>query len=717
VTGGAGVTGTPYRRAPAAQPARSEPRMPTTTTAAEAQSLLERLAGPDARLRDDQATAIATLVDERRRALLVQRTGWGKSAVYWIATALNRARGHGPTLVVSPLLALMRDQVDAARRMGLDAERIDSTNPDAWQAITDRLAADDVDVLLISPERLNSHAFRPHLAELAPRLGMLVVDEAHAISDWAHDFRPDYGRIVHLLDDLDDDVPVLACTATANGRVVADVEGQIGDDTVTLRGPLGRASLHLSVVHLPSTPERLAWLAGFVRAHRPVHGHAGIVYTLTVDDAERTAEFLTGRGLDVEAYTSRLSPEERQATEDALKQDRLDAVVATSALGMGYDKPDLAFVAHLGAPSSPISYYQQVGRAGRAIDRAEVVLLPTRKDERIWRHFDLDGIPTEDETRRVVEALREEPLSIPRLERAVDVRRTRLDLLLKVLDVAGSVAKTRDGWSFTGEEYVHDDARYRRLRQARMAEHDAMRAYIDPAFDGCLMRHLTSQLDDDRADPCGRCAACTGATPEVTIDPEDVEAARTFVRKRDVVLFPRRRWPTGLEVRGNIAPERRPEEGRALTGDDDAWGDQVDRLLNGDDGPIDQVVAGLVDVLARWRWPARPTQIVPVPSPRHGALNAEVARRLGDLGRLPVVPALVGDPEAAPQQTTANSAHRARNALATYRRADAPPEPGPVLLLDAAADSGWTLAVTSWLLTEDEPRVVLPLVLSTRLPD
>jgi ATP-dependent DNA helicase RecQ len=695
----------------------------TADTATAASALLSRLAGPDATLRDDQGQAIAALVDDRVRVLLVQRTGWGKSAVYWIATALRRAAGGGPTLVVSPLLALMRDQVEAARRLGLAAETINSTNPEDWQAITDGLAADTLDVLLISPERLNSPGFRPHLAELAPRLGLLVVDEAHCISDWGHDFRPDYRRIADLLSGLPGGTPVLACTATANERVTADVAGQLGDDTVTLRGRLGRDSLRLAVLQQPSAPHRLAWLEAFVRSHRPVHGRAGVVYALTVADAHRTAEHLAARGLAVAGYASDVAPEDRLRIEDDLRHNRLDAVVSTSALGMGYDKPDLAFVVHLGAPSSPVAYYQQVGRAGRAIDTAEVVLLPTGGDEAIWRHFDLAGIPSAEEAEAVIAALPTEgAVSVPALEKAVNARRSRLELLLKVLDVDGAVEKVQGGWRATGRPWRYDADRYRRLADLRRDEHAAMRALCRGEVDGCLMRYLTGQLDDPEVAPCGRCASCTGWAPDVVVDEESLAAARTYLRRRDTPLHPRRRWPAGLaEHRGAIAPELRHEVGRALAaGAESGWGEAVDRLLGGagepDPATLEEVVAGLVQVLARWDWRERPAAIVPVPSRTHGPVLDAVAAALGRLGRLPVVPALVRAADTPPQAAMGNSTHLARNALAAYAVDPAVALPGgPVLLVDVRSDSGWTLTAAAARLRAAHDGVpVLPLVLTTR---
>ena len=359
----------------------------------EALAILRELTGrPDAQFREGQDAAVAALVERSERALVVQRTGWGKSAVYFVSTALLRRRGKGPTLLVSPLLALMRDQVAAAARAGIRAVEISSANMTEWDDIAGRLAADDVDVLLVSPERLTNPRFREEqLPGLVARCGLVVVDEAHCVSDWGHDFRPDYRRIRDLLGTLPPGTPVLATTATANERVVADVAEQLGAGGVAgppapvtvVRGPLSRDSLRLGVLRLPSDRARLAWLA----AHLGDLPGSGIVYTLTVAAAEETAALLREAGFDVRSYTGRLDDADRKDAEEALRSNSVKALVATSALGMGFDKPDLGFVVHLGAPSSPVSYYQQVGRAGRAVEHADVLLLPGPEDLAIWQWF------------------------------------------------------------------------------------------------------------------------------------------------------------------------------------------------------------------------------------------------------------------------------------------------------------------------------------------
>ncbi|MYQ98283.1 RecQ family ATP-dependent DNA helicase, partial [Streptomyces sp. SID6139] len=395
-----------------------------------ADAVLARLVGDTtgaARLREDQWRAIEALVADRRRALVVQRTGWGKSAVYFVATSLLRARGSGPTVIVSPLLALMRNQVEAAARAGIHARTINSSNTEEWEDVQAAIAAGEVDVLLVSPERLNNPDFRDQvLPKLSAATGLLVVDEAHCISDWGHDFRPDYRRLRTMLADLPPGVPVLATTATANARVTADVAEQLGtgggSDALVLRGPLDRESLSLGVLRLPDAAHRMAWLAD----HLDDLPGSGIIYTLTVAAAEEVTAFLRQRGHTVASYTGRTENADRQQAEEDLLANRVKALVATSALGMGFDKPDLGFVVHLGSPSSPIAYYQQVGRAGRGVEHAEVLLLPGREDEAIWEYFASLAFPSEELVRRTLDVLAgaDKPLSLPALEPLVELRRS-----------------------------------------------------------------------------------------------------------------------------------------------------------------------------------------------------------------------------------------------------------------------------------------------------
>jgi ATP-dependent DNA helicase RecQ len=685
-----------------------------TTVAARVPALLRTLAGPAAVPHPQQLVAIQAVVAEGRRVLVVQRTGWGKSAVYFLATRLLRDAGAGPTFLISPLLALMRDQAAAAERVGVRAASINSTNVGDWQAIQDRIAADEVDLLLVSPERLNNPGFAARVLPLLTRqAGLVVVDEAHCISDWGHDFRPDYRRIAQILRTLGEGVPVLGTTATANARVIADVAEQLGHDTLTLRGPLDRASLVLSVVALPSAAERLAWLA----TQLPQLRGSGIVYCLTVPETRRVAAWLRSCGIDAHAYSGRDDPADRLIVEEVLAANACKVVVATSALGMGYDKPDLAFVVHYQAPDSPVAYYQQVGRAGRALDRAEVVLLGGPEDRRIWEYFTTTAFPPRRLVAEVLELLdADQPLKLADVQRQVNLGQGRLEQLLKVLDVEGAVRRLDGGYLRGDPTWTYDADRYRRVTAARRDEQAAMLDYL--TTDACLMAFLRHQLDDPDAAPCGRCQHCTGHGPPTAVRQELVQAAVAFLRHQDVTLQPRRQWPAGAAVAKRTIPEaERSESGRALGEATDAgWGPLLADLLTRDQPLPDQVVDGVARLLDRWAWEQPPTWVTFVPSRTRPTLIrdlADQAARLLDRPVHAVVERVRTD--ARPQAELANSFHQYRNAHDAFAVTGAVPH-GPVLLVDDVRGSGWTLTMVAAQLRDAGAGPVHPLVLCSGWP-
>ena len=703
-----------------------------TDSRSPALTLLRTLVGrEDAVFHEGQFEAIETLVDERRRALVVQRTGWGKSAVYFVATLLLRQRGGGPTMLVSPLLALMRDQVAAASRAGVRAVAINSANAHEWADVLDKLRSDEVDVLLVSPERLNNPSFRDEqLPTLIARAGLLVVDEAHCISDWGHDFRPDYRRLRDLIAQLPAGIPVLATTATANSRVVADVAEQLsgasgssGSEVVTIRGPLARDSLRLGVLRLPDSRARLAW----VLSHLSDLPGSGIIYTLTVSTAEDTARFLRDAGHEVHAYTGRTDAAEREQLEQRLKSNDVKALVATSALGMGFDKPDLGFVLHLGAPSSPVAYYQQVGRAGRATENADVLLLPGTEDEAIWHYFATSSMPVEQKAFAVIDVLGSSALSTAAIEARVDLRRTPLELLLKVLDVDGAVRRVSGGWVATGVPWTYDAERYERISAARVAEQQSMLDYETTA--GCRMEFLQQALDDETAVPCGRCDRCAGAWYPTGSKTDAITAAAASLDRVGVALEPRAQWPSGMDrlgvsVRGNIPVAERIQSGRALARLTDlGWGGTLRELFapgSPDARASPALISACVRVLADWDWEDRPVAVVSLPSRRHPVLVASVAEGLAAAGELPYLGALAlvgGGPSGEPG---GNSAYRLAGVWQRFTTSglDLTAGPdltgGPVLLVDDLADSRWTLTVAGRELRRAGAAAVLPFVLALR---
>ncbi|MGH3757284.1 RecQ family ATP-dependent DNA helicase [Actinophytocola sp.] len=690
-----------------------------------AEQHLRALAGDGAALREDQWTAIEALVVDRRRALVVQRTGWGKSAVYFVATALLRALGQGPTVIVSPLLALMRNQIEAAGRAGVQAATINSANIDQWHEVQEDVLAGRTDVLLVSPERLNNPEFRDTvLPELTASAGMLVVDEAHCISDWGHDFRPDYRRLRTLLGELPAGVPVLATTATANDRVVRDVADQLdlgARDTLVLRGELDRESLHLGVLHLPTAQARFAWLA---ESLDKLPG-SGIIYTLTVAAANDVSAFLRGQGFSVTSYSGKTDPTAREHIEQDLLANRIKAVAATSALGMGFDKPDLGFVIHLGAPPSPIAYYQQIGRAGRGVDRADVLLLPGTEDQDIWAYFASLAFPPERVVRQVLDVLAEadRPLSTVAIEPRCDLSRSRLDMVLKVLDVDGAVHRVKGGWVATGRGWDYDEERYVGIAGARRSEQRAMLEYQRTGK--CRMEYLLLQLDDPHAAPCGRCDNCAGPRWSAEVSGEAVTKARERLRRPGVDVEPRRMWPSGMAaldvpLSGKLGAGELAEPGRALGRlTDIGWGNRLRELFApgaAADGPVpDDVVDGCVAVLASWGWQERPVGVISMGSVTRPKLVAGLAERISTIGRLPLLGEL--DVRDAGERQ-ANSARRLAQVWRAVRVGASLADrlstvDGPVLLVDDRVDTGWTATVAAKLLRDAGAPAVLPFALAT----
>jgi ATP-dependent DNA helicase RecQ len=667
----------------------------------------------DAVFRDGQEDAIRHVVDGLGRLLVVQKTGWGKSFVYFIATALLREAGGGPALLVSPLLALMRNQIAAAARMGVRAATINSDNADDWVSVEDALRRDEVDILLISPERLANERFGERvLAAIGPRVSMLVVDEAHCISDWGHDFRPHYRLVERFIRTLPPGVRLLATTATANDRVLADLADVLGPGLAVSRGELARTSLTLQSIRLPSQAERLAWLAHQL-ATLPGHG---IVYTLTVRDANQVAAWLQSRGLRVEAYTGE-SGDRREALEQALLDNDVKALVATTALGMGYDKPDLAFVFHYQTPGSVVAYYQQVGRAGRALDAAYGVLLSGEEESRINDWFIDSAFPTREEAGRVLDALgrASDGLSVPDMLSRVNLGKGRVEKTVQLLSLESPAPVEKSGtrWRRTGATLDEGFwTRAERLTALRQHEQRQMQAYVDLPF-GEHMRFLVGALDGDPA------AVPPPALPPLPTetDPALVREAVAFLRRTHLPLEPRLQWPVGgmprYRASGRIATEHRAMPGQALSIWGDAgWGALVARGRTVDGRFDDALVEACAAMVKAWAPRPAPTWVTCVPSLRRPTLVPDFAGRLAVALGLPFVAAVVCRTLRPEQRSMANGIQQARNLDDAFALADGPMPGGPVLLVDDTVASRWTLAVTAWLLRRGGSGVVFPLALA-----
>ncbi len=685
----------------------------------EGQDLLRRAMGDKgATFRDGQWEAIDELVNRRGRMLVVQRTGWGKSMVYFIATRLLRDQKAGATVIVSPLLSLMRNQIEAADRLGLRAATINSANKEEWEKEKRALLADEVDLLLISPERLANDDFVENmLRPIAGKIALLVIDEAHCISDWGHDFRPDYRRIVGVLRQLPRNVAVLATTATANARVVGDVEAQLGGNLKTLRGPLQRESLGLQVLNLPDAASRLAWLADQI----PALPGSGIVYALTVRDCIRVARWLQSRRINADAYYGGQDGEARERHEQDLLANNVKCLVATTALGMGFDKPDLGFVIHFQMPGSVVFYYQQVGRAGRAIPKAYGILMSGTEDEDINAYFRNRAFPPEQHVTAVLKTLAdsERGLTIAGLEAALNLRHSQIEQVLKLLAVEDPAPVVRDGttWSRTAVRWTMDRARIERLTRRREEEWAQMQAYMTSS--SCYMAFLAGALDDRDARPCGKCAACLGR-PLLSVRPDaaTLAEAQRFLKRSEMPLTPKKRFPQGglpgYGWRGGVIPPNLvAEPGRVLA----RWGEigLGDFVRNGKqagDFPADLVTASAELVRERWPEVSVIRWVTCVPSLRHPLLVASFAAKLAQSLKLPFHPVVQKTRETDPQKGMENTAHQCRNLDGAFAiKGDVPQ--GPVLLVDDVTDSGWTIAVIAALLRQAGSGPVFPLALAS----
>ena len=669
--------------------------------------LLRRLTGDEtSEFRPDQLEAILRLVSERERVLLVQRTGWGKSAVYFISTKMLRDRGSGPTLLVSPLLALMRNQIEAAERLGVRAETINSTNTAEWNDVKERIQVDEVDVLLISPERLANQRFRDEvLPVVGQQSGLMVIDEAHCISDWGHDFRPDYRRLVRVLELLPRGVPVLCCTATANDRVVNDVTTQLGADFSPVRGPLARSGLRLCALNKPSQAERLVWLSA---ALEQLPG-TGIVYCLTIADTERVAAWLRSRNIAAVAYSGDSDSEDRIVIEQQLLSNEVKVVVATSALGMGFDKPDLAFVIHYQSPGSPVTYYQQVGRAGRALPQSWGILLRGTEDADIQDHFIHSAFPNPQFAQQVVDALEREavPMRDQELLAEVNVRHGQLQGLLKILEVEGAVERNASEWQRTFLPWTFDHERVQSVTALRRTEQEQMLEYI--ATKGCRMEFLRRCLDDHGAESCAVCDNCTGDSIDMTFDPAEVQQAVEFLRSAKQTIEPRKQLPD----RKAITPDHRLEEGRALARWGDAgWGSLI-RSGKQEEGRFDDelVVAARDLILNRWQPDPMPEWVAFVPSNRRPELVKDFAVRLAEKLGLACKEVVVKVRDTEPQKTMQNRFGQYRNVHGACEIRGSVAS-GPVLLVDDVVDSRWTLTEVGAILRDAGASRVLPFALA-----
>lgn len=682
-------------------------------TMEQVQPLLLQMLGADATFRDGQWEAIDTIVNKRQRLLVVQRTGWGKSLVYFLATRLLRNQNKGPTLLISPLLSLMRNQIQMAEKIGVRAATINSANQKEWKEIDARLQAEEVDILLISPERLNNeHFLSKVLPAMQKSIGLFVVDEAHCISDWGHDFRPDYQRIVRIVQGLPKTVPVLALTATANDRVVDDIVKQLGKDLKLSRGPLMRDGLRLRNIILDDQSQRLAWLA----ENLPKLPGSGIIYCLTVADSTRVANWLQQRGIAVVPYNADMTTEDRIAAEEALLGNQVKALSATVALGMGFDKPDLYFVIHFQRPGNVVAYYQQVGRAGRTLKSSIGILLAGSEEDRILNHFIDSAFPPPEVMEDILRAVaNSDGLAIRAVQTQVNCSYAMLEKALRLLEVEGALIRKKNVYHRTLNPWTANRAHYERITLNRRLELQKMQEYV--LTRECLMAFLARELSDAEAHDCGRCANCSTPTlPDRVVDQSLIATANEFLQNDFQIITPRHQWPTGHYLgtsTSTIPVHLQNQEGRALSiYDDPGWGKLVAQGKYRDKKFGEVLVRAAADlIMQKWKPAPFPRFVTAVPSLRAVNLVEDFAQRLASMLKIQYTQLVMKTRDTPPQKRMANSAHQAANIIGAFTISGEVP-PGPCLLVDDIFDSKWTLTILGYMISEQGGGPVFPFTLA-----
>ena len=674
---------------------------------AKATAIIKSLYGANASFRDGQYEAIEATMTQKR-TLVVQRTGWGKSLVYFVCTKLMRERGKGVTMVVSPLLVLMQNLIESAEKMGLKCDVLNSAVKDRREDILTSLEDNELDLILITPETLFADEVQKRLRNIS--IGLFVIDEAHCISDWGHDFRLDYGNLRKIVQQLPANVPILATTATANDRVIADLQKQLGDKVYVSRGPLTRDSLYIQVLNKPDKIERYAWILENV----PKLEGSGIIYCLTQRDCDYLSEFLKKNKVSAAAYYSRDGEDGEKLNreiEEKFRTNKLKVIVATIKLGMGYDKGDIAFVIHYQMPSNIVSYYQQIGRAGRNIDKAYIFLMYGKEDEEILNYFINTAFPTEQETKKIVDYIGDrDGVRIGQIVSAMNIRKSRIDKAIAFLINDGFIRKDRGTYYITPKKFVYDREHYDAITAIRKNEMEQMKRLAQTKE--CYSKYIVSCLDDKTARECSHCSNCLGREiiPSA-VSEKFIHIAEEYVNKLIIPIEPRKRWASSSETRATKI-EYINQTGFCISKYGDAgYGELVKQGKYSKEKRFSDELAGKsAEILKSFVQENKIRHICCVPSLRSDLVK-EFTLRLASSLKLEFVDALEKT-EARQQKEMENSAHQCANAYTSFWVKDGVRIPKNILLVDDVVDSKWTFTVCGYRLMEAGAEKVFPFALA-----
>lgn len=664
--------------------------------------LLKQLYDDRAIFRDGQYEAIES-VFTHKRSLVVQRTGWGKSLVYFMSTKINRENGAGFTIVISPLLVLMKNQFEAANKLGLNCCILNSETKDKRKIDIEGIKRNQYDLVFITPETLFSNEIYNELPNF--RIGLFVIDEAHCISDWGHDFRLEYCKLNQVIKILPSQVPILATTATANNRVVADLEKQLGSNVYISRGCLHRESLAIQVLRMKDKAERYAWILKNINS---LPG-SGIIYCLTTNDCDYLAEFLSKNGILAESYHASLEQDRCQEIEKRFYHNKIKVIVATIKLGMGYDKEDIGFIIHFQRPANIVNYYQQIGRAGRNIDYANIFLMSGKEDEEIHDYFINTAFPTFEEAQEVVDLLENiSDLTLGFIQSRINIKKNRLAKTLIFLENEGIIFKDKSKYSRSTKKFVYNKDYYNSIIEIRRKEQEDMRKLIKN--DICYSKFIINSLDDMTDIKCGKCSNCLGKeiiSSKLTID--EKQKAAEYINSKTLAIIPRKQWATTSKTK-QTKIEFQNEIGICLSKYGDVgYGEIIKNCkTNKIDYPI-EIVNRSVEVLKPLIKEHNIKYATYVPSLRNDMFAKFAKKVVAECGIKLIEP--IKKVSNWQQKTMQNSSHQCYNALISYEVNSALPKE-PIILMDDMVDSKWTLTVCGYKLRENGCTAVYPFALT-----
>jgi len=672
-------------------------------------SEFQKYYGKDASFKEGQLEAVEAVLNNQR-TLVVQKTGWGKSLVYFLATKMIRKNSQRKfTIIISPLLVLMNNQIESAAQLELDVRTINSENQNEWENIIEDTSSGIVDALIISPERLANEDFKQELSShLASKIGLFVVDEAHCISDWGHDFRPDYRRIVDLVNLLPRNVPVLATTATANNRVIEDIKVQLGQDIVVSRGPLIRESIAIQTIQLNSREERLVWILDHINE---IPG-TGIIYCLTVNDCKLVDRWLKSNGIDSEAYYADMDTEEKNTVVEKFMDNKIKALSATVAFGMGFDKPDIGFVIHFQKPGNLVAYYQQIGRAGRKLDEAYAIMLYGNEDDEINEYFIDSAFPTEKDMDEVIDVVVKNPGKNKRsIAGLTNMKATRVEKCLKNLEVNGDIYLENRGYYKTPRPWKPDLEKSKKITELRYKELENINQYA--VTKTCYMEYIAKELDDNTAMTCGKCSNCLHRKLfETDISQDEFDRAKKFIKDDYNVIKPRKQWPdTDCYGSIRIPSDLQNQQGLVLSNYGDAgWGRVVSQNKYKDNYFCDDLVEASAELLDPFVKDNEIESLTFIPSLRRPELVKDFAERLAKRMGLEFFEGIKKDKDTICQKELNNSRKQWENADESFVVVNIRNE--NTLLVDDMVDSGWTLTVCGYKLLAEGNGKIYPFALA-----